>query len=151
MYQEALRWLLSSGAWSRDILFHSLIFDCCDGGNTIFRNVDKHIPDYTTSYPRRLSSLYNYRREIWSKKTKFLISKQCSAPHNTRPSCFIALMSRDAPYLETISRKEFHIFLAAVEPSPLLMKPFVGLLCQFWMIHGCGSTGGTNGWQGKKK
>jgi hypothetical protein len=43
------------------------------------------------------------------------------------------------------------IYEAAVEPSPLLLRPFIGLLYQLWMIDGddCGAISGTNEWQGK--
>jgi hypothetical protein len=38
-----------------------------------------------------------------------------------------------------------------VEASPLLQRPFIGLLYQCWMIDGddCGAIGGMNEWQGK--
>jgi hypothetical protein len=40
---------------------------------------------------------------------------------------------------------------AGVEPSPLLLWPFVGMLYQTWMIDGddCGAVSGMNEWQGK--
>jgi hypothetical protein len=39
-----------------------------------------------------------------------------------------------------------------VDPSPLLLLPFIGLLYQPWMIDGddCGAVGGMNEWQGKQ-
>jgi hypothetical protein len=42
---------------------------------------------------------------------------------------------------------------AVVEPGPLLLQPFIGLLHQPWVIDGddCGAIGGMNGWQGKPK
>jgi hypothetical protein len=38
------------------------------------------------------------------------------------------------------------IFGAIVEPDPLLLRPFIGLLYQPWMIDGddCGAIGGMN-------
>jgi hypothetical protein len=43
--------------------------------------------------------------------------------------------------------------LAEVEPSPLLLRPLIGLLYQPWMINGadCGAIGEMNDWQGKPK
>jgi hypothetical protein len=40
-----------------------------------------------------------------------------------------------------------------VEPSPLLLQPFIGLLYRPWMIDSvdCGAISGMNGWQGKPK
>jgi hypothetical protein len=40
-----------------------------------------------------------------------------------------------------------------VEPSPLLLGPFTGLLYQPWMIDDddCGAISGMNEWQGKPK
>jgi hypothetical protein len=40
-----------------------------------------------------------------------------------------------------------------VEPSSLLLRPFIGPLSQPWTIEGddCGVTGGMNEWQGKPK
>jgi hypothetical protein len=40
-----------------------------------------------------------------------------------------------------------------VEPSPLIPRPFIGLLYQPWMIDGdnCGAIGGMNEKQGKPK
>jgi hypothetical protein len=39
---------------------------------------------------------------------------------------------------------------AGVEPGPLLLWPFIGLLLQSWMIdHECGAISGTSDWQGK--
>jgi hypothetical protein len=40
-----------------------------------------------------------------------------------------------------------------VEPSPLLLLPFIGLLYQPWMIDDddCGAIIGMNDWQGKKE
>jgi hypothetical protein len=40
-----------------------------------------------------------------------------------------------------------------VEPSPLLLRPFIGPLYQPWMIDGydCGAIGGMYDWQGKLK
>jgi hypothetical protein len=46
------------------------------------------------------------------------------------------------------------IFWAEVEPSPLLLQPFVALLYQPWMIDGgddCGTISYMNEWQGKPK
>jgi hypothetical protein len=42
---------------------------------------------------------------------------------------------------------------AGVEPSLLLLRPFIGLLYQPWMIDGddCGAISGMNEWQGKPK
>jgi hypothetical protein len=42
---------------------------------------------------------------------------------------------------------------AGVEPSPLLLRPFIGLLYQPWMIDGddCGAISVINEWQGKPK
>jgi hypothetical protein len=42
---------------------------------------------------------------------------------------------------------------AGVEPSPLLLRPFIGLLYQQWVIDGddCGAVGGMDEWQGKPK
>jgi hypothetical protein len=44
------------------------------------------------------------------------------------------------------------IYGAGVEPSPLLLGPFIGLY-QLWMIDGddCGAIKGMNEWQGKPK
>jgi hypothetical protein len=41
---------------------------------------------------------------------------------------------------------------AGVEPSPLLLRPFIGLLYQPWMVDGddCGAVSGMNEWQGKQ-
>jgi hypothetical protein len=38
------------------------------------------------------------------------------------------------------------IYGAGVEPSPLLLRPFVRLLYQSWMVHGddCGANNGMN-------
>jgi hypothetical protein len=38
-----------------------------------------------------------------------------------------------------------------VEPSPLILQPFIELLYQLWIIDGddCGTTSEINGWQGK--
>jgi hypothetical protein len=46
-----------------------------------------------------------------------------------------------------------YIYGAGVEPSPLLLRPFIGLLHQPWMIDGddCGVISGMNEWQGKPK
>jgi hypothetical protein len=40
-----------------------------------------------------------------------------------------------------------------VDPSPLLLRPFIGRLYQSWAIEGddCGAVSGLNGWQGKPK
>jgi hypothetical protein len=40
-----------------------------------------------------------------------------------------------------------------MELSPLLRRPFIGLLYQPWMIDGddCGAISGMNEWQGKPK
>jgi hypothetical protein len=45
------------------------------------------------------------------------------------------------------------MYEAGVEPSPLLLRPFIGLLFQPWMIHGdnCRAVTGMNEWQGKPK
>jgi hypothetical protein len=46
------------------------------------------------------------------------------------------------------------IYGAAVEPSPLLLWPFTGLLYQPWMTNGdddWGTINAINGWQGKQK
>jgi hypothetical protein len=42
---------------------------------------------------------------------------------------------------------------AGVEPGPLILQPFIGLLYQPWMIHAekCGAISGMNEWQGKMK
>jgi hypothetical protein len=41
---------------------------------------------------------------------------------------------------------------AGVEPSPLLLRPFISLLYQPWMIDDdCGAISGMNEWQGKPK
>jgi hypothetical protein len=47
----------------------------------------------------------------------------------------------------------FFIYGAGVEPSPLLLRPFVGILHQPWMIDGddCGVISGVNQWQGNPK
>jgi hypothetical protein len=47
----------------------------------------------------------------------------------------------------------YFIYGAGVEPSPLLLRPVIGLLYQPWMIYGddCGVTSGINGGQGKPK
>jgi hypothetical protein len=49
----------------------------------------------------------------------------------------------------------FFIFMygAGVEPSPLLLQPFIGLLYQPWLIDGddCRAISGINEWQGKLK
>jgi hypothetical protein len=44
------------------------------------------------------------------------------------------------------------IYRAGVEPSPLLLRPIIGLLYQLWMMDGadCGASG-MNEWQGKPK
>jgi hypothetical protein len=43
--------------------------------------------------------------------------------------------------------------LGGVEPSPLLLRPSIGLLYQSWMIHGdgCGTIRGMKEWQWKQK
>jgi hypothetical protein len=40
-----------------------------------------------------------------------------------------------------------------MEPSLLLLRPFIGLLYQLWVTDGdnCGATGVMNEWQGKAK
>jgi hypothetical protein len=40
-----------------------------------------------------------------------------------------------------------------VEPSPLSLRPFIGLLYQLWMVDcdDCGGVGGMNEWQWKPK
>jgi hypothetical protein len=45
------------------------------------------------------------------------------------------------------------IYGVRVEPSSLLLRPFVGLLYQPWMIDGddFGANSGRNEWQGKPK
>jgi hypothetical protein len=45
------------------------------------------------------------------------------------------------------------IYGSRVEPNPLLLRPFIGLLYQPWMIDGddCGAVGGLDEWQGKPK
>jgi hypothetical protein len=45
------------------------------------------------------------------------------------------------------------IYGAGVELSPLLLRPFIGLLYQPWMRDGddCGAVSGMNEWQGKPK
>jgi hypothetical protein len=45
------------------------------------------------------------------------------------------------------------IYAAGAEPSPLLLRPFIGLLFQPWMKDGddCIAISGTNEWQGKPK
>jgi hypothetical protein len=45
------------------------------------------------------------------------------------------------------------IYGAGVEPSPLLLRPLAGLLCQPWMTDGdvCGAISGMYEWQGKPK
>jgi hypothetical protein len=45
------------------------------------------------------------------------------------------------------------IYGAGGEPSPLLLRPFIGLLYHAWMIDGddFGSIGKMIGWQGKPK
>jgi hypothetical protein len=45
------------------------------------------------------------------------------------------------------------IYGARVEPSPLLLQPFIGLLCQPWMIDDddCGAIGTMNEWQGNQR
>jgi hypothetical protein len=47
----------------------------------------------------------------------------------------------------------FSSFVAVVEQGPLLLRPFIGLLYQPWMIDDddCGTTGGMNQWQGNPK
>jgi hypothetical protein len=49
----------------------------------------------------------------------------------------------------------FCIYLcgAVMDPSPLLLRSFIGLLYQPWMIDGddCGAVGGMNEWQDKPK
>jgi hypothetical protein len=57
--------------------------------------------------------------------------------------------------LKTLLKTIYFLFIygAAVEPSPLLLQPFIGLLYQPWLIDGddCGAIGGVNEWQGKPK
>jgi hypothetical protein len=45
------------------------------------------------------------------------------------------------------------IYGAGVEPSPLLLRPFISLLYQLWMIDGddCRAVSGMDEWQGKLK
>jgi hypothetical protein len=45
------------------------------------------------------------------------------------------------------------IYGAEVQPRALLLRPFIGLLYQPWMVDGddCGAIGGMNEWQGKPK
>jgi hypothetical protein len=45
----------------------------------------------------------------------------------------------------------FFILGAGVEPSSLLLRSFIGLLCQHWMTDGddCAAIGAMNEWQGK--
>jgi hypothetical protein len=47
-------------------------------------------------------------------------------------------------------RRNYFVFIcgAGVEPSPLLLRPFIGLLYQPWMIHDddCGAIGEMNEW-----
>jgi hypothetical protein len=45
------------------------------------------------------------------------------------------------------------IYGAGVEPSALLLRPFIGLLYQPWLIYSddYGAIGGMNEWQGKPK
>jgi hypothetical protein len=45
------------------------------------------------------------------------------------------------------------IYGSGVEPSALLLRPFIGILYQPWMIDGddCGAISGMNEWQGKPK
>jgi hypothetical protein len=49
----------------------------------------------------------------------------------------------------------FDIFMYGVglEPSPILLRPFIGLLYHLWAIGGdyCGAVGGMNEWHGKPK
>jgi hypothetical protein len=45
------------------------------------------------------------------------------------------------------------VYGAGVEPNPLLLRPFIGLLSQPWMIDGddCGEISGMDEWRGKPK
>jgi hypothetical protein len=47
----------------------------------------------------------------------------------------------------------FFICGAGVEPSPFLLRPFIGLMYQPWMLGGdeCGGNSGLNEWQWKQK
>jgi hypothetical protein len=42
-------------------------------------------------------------------------------------------------------------YTAGVEPGPLLLRLFIGLLCQPWMTDGddCGTIGGMSEWHGE--
>jgi hypothetical protein len=55
--------------------------------------------------------------------------------------------------LSSISDSAKWLFLSGIEPSPLLLRPFVILLYQPWMIDGdydYGDIGGMNKWQGNR-
>jgi hypothetical protein len=56
----------------------------------------------------------------------------------------------DFKFAKEIKRKKC-IYGAGVEPSPLVLRPFIGLLYQPWMIDGvdCGAVSGMNNWEGK--
>jgi hypothetical protein len=47
---------------------------------------------------------------------------------------------------ESVGNLNIFLFWAGVEPSPLLLKPFIGLLYQHWMVDGdnCAAVGGMN-------
>jgi hypothetical protein len=56
------------------------------------------------------------------------------------------LVSSPAPMVQF-----FFIYEAGMEPSPLLLRPFIGLLCQLWAIdiNDYGAVSEMNEWQGK--
>jgi hypothetical protein len=64
--------------------------------------------------------------------------------------CYIAVWVVTTGFYFIIS---LFIYEAGVEPSPLLLRPFIALLYQPWMIDGddCGAVSGMNEWQGKPK
>jgi hypothetical protein len=82
-------------------------------------------------------------------------------PHNPHGNSFqnhLYSSSRGAKcrfgnYGEKLGFSLLYIHGAGVDPSPLLLRPFIGLLYQPWMIDrdDCGAISGMNEWQGKLK
>jgi hypothetical protein len=65
------------------------------------------------------------------------------------------LVTREVPiYILTLQSRSCEVIFsvgATVEPSPILLRPFIGLLYQPWVIcdDDCGAVDGMNDWQGK--
>jgi hypothetical protein len=55
--------------------------------------------------------------------------------------------------IQDFNKEKKFLYVAVVEPSPLLLRPFIGLLYLPWMIDGdeCGTISGMNVWQRKPK